>query len=55
LCHRQLLVVVGDKVDDDLLLGLRLRIYDHPLRVAMATLAARNTGWRRHLLPLVRH
>jgi hypothetical protein len=31
-CHRQVLLVVGDEVDDDLRLGLR-QVDDHSVRV----------------------
>jgi hypothetical protein len=51
-CHRQLLLVVGDKVDDDLRLRLR-RVDDHSVRVVMITPARQSARWRRHLLPLV--
>jgi hypothetical protein len=55
LCGRQLLLVVGDEVDDDLWQWLRRRrVDDHSVRVVMAMLATWNAGRRWHLLPLIR-
>jgi hypothetical protein len=51
-CHRQLLLVVGDKVDDDLRLGL-WRVDDHSVWVVMMKPVRRSARRRRHLLLLV--
>jgi hypothetical protein len=51
-CRRHLLLVVGDKVDDDLRLGL-WRVDDHPVQVVLSTPAGRSARRRRHLLPQV--